>query len=68
MAQGEFTKQEAKVTLEAVNEMFEAIAKRKQGEYLGHLNDICLFIGAAARNAPDQPETKTPATPATPPA
>lgn len=54
MAQGEFTKQEADAIQEAVEEMFKALTKRKQGEYSGHLNDIALFIRAARDNAPDE--------------
>ena len=54
MAQGEFTKQEAAETIKAVDEMFKALSKAKQGEYLGHLNDICLFLEAAQRTAPDE--------------
>jgi len=34
MAQGEFTKEEAKATEEAFDEVFKALPKRKQGEYL----------------------------------
>jgi hypothetical protein len=54
MAQGQFTKQEADATLTAVDEMFKALSRPKQGEYLGHLNDICLFIGAAKKAAPNK--------------
>lgn len=54
MAQGEFTKQEAANTDEAVNEMFKAIPKSKQINYLGHLNDILLFLAAAKKAAPDE--------------
>lgn len=54
MAQGEFTKEEAKATGEAVNELFKALPKSKQGSYLGHLNDICLFLSAAQKAAPDE--------------
>ena len=59
VAQGDFTKQEATRTEEAVSEMFAAISKRKQGEYFGHLNDICLFLTAAKKAAPDAPEKDT---------
>jgi hypothetical protein len=52
MAQGQFTREEAKETLKAVDELFSVLPKSKQGEYLGHLNDICLFIEAAGRAAP----------------
>ena len=52
MAQGEFTKEEADATKEAVEEMFKGLTKSKQGEFFGHLNDIFLFIEAAKRVAP----------------
>ena len=54
MAQGEFTKQEAQVTREAVNELFEALPKSRRFDYIGHLNDICLFLEAAQRAAPEE--------------
>ena len=54
MAQGQFTKQEAKETTKAVEELFEAIPKSKRLNYIGHLNDIFLFIEAAQRAAPDE--------------
>jgi len=56
MAQGDFTKEEAKATIEAVDEMFKALPKGKRAEYLGHLNDIMLFLEAAQREAPSNPE------------
>lgn len=54
MAQGEFTKEEADAMAEAVSEMFKALSKTKQREYIGHLNDIQLFIEAAKREAPNE--------------
>lgn len=54
MAQGEFTKQEAEETLKAVGDIFEAIPKSKRMGFIGHLNDICLFIEAAKRVAPEE--------------
>lgn len=53
MAQGEFTKQEAEETKTAVDEIFKAIPKTKQINFIGHLNDIFLFLEAAKRVAPD---------------
>lgn len=53
MAQGEFTKSEAKETAEAFEEVFGALTKRKQMEFLGHANDIYLFLDAAERAAPE---------------
>ncbi len=55
MAQGEFTKQEAQRTRKAVNELFEALPKSKRFNYVGHLNDIFLFLSAAKKAAPDKP-------------
>jgi hypothetical protein len=54
LTQGRFTKEEADETVKAINEMFEAIPKTRRMEYLGHLNDISLFIGAAKRVAPQE--------------
>lgn len=47
MAQGEFTKEEAEATIKAVNELFDAIPKSRRWDYIGHLNDIQLFLSAA---------------------
>ena len=58
MAQGQFTKEEAIETQKAVEEMFEAIPKSKRVEFLGHLNDISLFISAAQVIAPTEAELK----------
>ena len=54
MAQGEFTKEEAMATEDAVNELFGAIPKSKKMNYIGHLNDIFLFINAAKEVAPNE--------------
>lgn len=54
MAQGEFTKQEAKETRTAVQEMWEALTKNKRMEFFGHLNDVLLFLDAAEKHAPDE--------------
>jgi hypothetical protein len=56
MAQGQFTQEEAQATIEAVDDMFKGMPKSKQMNYLGHLNDIMLFLGAAKAAAP--PEKK----------
>lgn len=58
MAQGEFTKEEADETAEAVKEVVQALSKRKQIEFLGHINDIYLFIEAAKRAAPTEAEAE----------
>ncbi len=54
MAQGEFTKAEADETVTAVKEIFGALSKAKQREFIGHMNDIYLFIDAAKRAAPEK--------------
>lgn len=56
MAQGEFTKQEAQETIDSVKEILETLSRRKQAEFLGHFNDIFLFLEAAKKNAPDENE------------
>ena len=53
MAQGEFTKAEATETEESFTEVFNALPKRKQAEFLGHANDIYLFLAAAKQHAED---------------
>jgi hypothetical protein len=54
MTQGKLSKEEATHVLEAVNDMFEAIPKSRRLEYLGHLNDIALFLEAAKRELPEE--------------
>lgn len=54
MAQGEFTKEEAEETKTAVDEIFDGLSKRNQGGFLGHLNDIHLFLSAAGKAAPSE--------------
>ena len=56
MAQGEFTKEEAELMTKLVTELFEAIAKSKRTGFIGHLNDILLFIDAAKEAAPADTE------------
>lgn len=58
MAQGEFTKSEAKETTEAFKEVFEALPKKKQIEFISHANDIYLFLAAAERAAPETASAK----------
>jgi hypothetical protein len=53
MAVGDFTKQEADVVHECVNDMFNALTKKRQMEFLGELNEILCFVTAAKREAPD---------------
>jgi hypothetical protein len=34
--------------------MFEALPKSRRMEFLGHLNDVLLFVEAAKKNAPNE--------------
>ena len=54
MAQGDFTKEEARELKKTVDEMFEALPKSKKFDYIGHLNDILLFLDAAEKVAPNE--------------
>ena len=56
MPEERFTQKEAKRILEVVDDLFSGLPKTRQGSYLGHLNDICLFIEAAGRVAPKAPK------------
>jgi len=56
--QGEFTREEAASVKESVEQIFEALPKSKKADFIGHLNDVFLFIEAAARAAPPEKETK----------
>jgi hypothetical protein len=58
MAQGQFTKQEADQTKSAIEELFDALPKSKRMGFIGHLNDILLFLNAAKSKAPDESEVK----------
>ena len=54
MTQGKFSKEEAAATKEAVEEIMKAFPKNKVGEFIGHFNDIMLFLDAAERIAPNE--------------
>lgn len=54
MSQDRFTKEEATAIMEAVDELFKALPKTKQAQFIGHLNDICLFLSAAKQAAPNE--------------
>jgi len=54
MAQGEFTKEEAAATIEAFDEVFKALPPKKKAEYIGHANDIFLFLEACERGCPSE--------------
>lgn len=52
--QGEFTKEEAKETIEALNEIVDDMTRKKKLTFAGPLNDIFLFLAAAGRAAPEE--------------
>lgn len=54
MGEGEFTKEEARRTKETVEELSQGLPKSKLMNYIGHLNDIYLFLGAAEKAAPEE--------------
>lgn len=54
MAQGEFTKVEAQQTTDTFKKVFDALTRQKQMDFLGHANDIYLFLDAAKRAAPEK--------------
>lgn len=54
MAQGEFTKEEASRASEAFDELFGSLTKKRKLEFIGHANDIFLFLDAAKRAAPER--------------
>ena len=54
MAQGDFTKEEAKQTEEAFKEVFDSLPVRRRQAYIGHANDIFLFLAACQRERPSE--------------
>jgi hypothetical protein len=52
MAQGQFTKEEATETITSFDEIFGSMSRKKKMEFIGHANDIFLFLEAAKRAAP----------------
>ncbi len=58
MAQGEFTKEEAAHAEETLKEIMESMSKEKCIEFVGHFNDLFLFIEAAKAWAPQKVKLK----------
>lgn len=50
MAQGEFTLEECEATEEALTEVMKAFPKSKAIEFIGHFNDIFLFLSAVKKH------------------
>jgi hypothetical protein len=53
--QGELSKENAATCKEAVDEMFKALPKTKQMNFIGHLNDVFLFLETGIRELPSKP-------------
>lgn len=47
--QTDFTLERAKEVREILEDMYKGLPKSRKLNYIGHLNDILLFIGAAER-------------------
>jgi len=56
MSQGRFTKEEAREVRKSFDELFESLSKNKKIEFIGHANDIYLFLDAAEKAAPAESE------------
>jgi len=54
MAQGEFTKEEAIATKDALDEIYSALSNKRKGDFLGHFNDVLMFLSAAEQAAPSE--------------
>ncbi len=58
MTQGEFTKEETTSCEEALNEIMKAMPKSKAVEFIGHFNDIFLYLSSAKAVAPNEEISK----------
>jgi len=54
MTQGKFSKEECASCVEALDEIMKAMPKTKAMEFIGHFNDLFLFLGAAKEAAPNE--------------
>ena len=54
MTQGKFSKEEAKESIEALDEIMKSMSKNKAAEFIGHFNDLFLFLSAAREAAPNE--------------
>lgn len=54
MAQGKFTKEEVVEVRKSFREIFTALSKPKKMEFLGHANDVYLFLSAVEKVAPNE--------------
>lgn len=58
MSETRLTKEEAQNCYEAVEEIMKAFPKSKAGEFIGHFNDVMLFLGEAKNNLPSENDKK----------
>ena len=56
MTQGKASKEEADASREALDEIMKGLSKNKVPEFIGHFNDIFLFIDAAKKVLPSEKE------------
>jgi hypothetical protein len=56
--QGKFCKEEVKHVREGYEEVLNAIPKSKKLDYVGHMNDMFLFLSAAEQAAPAAKDVK----------
>lgn len=54
MSLGDWSKEEAGTCRELVDQMFLALPKSKRMEYIGHLNQVLIFLSEAAKHAPGE--------------
>jgi len=54
MTQGKLSKEEAQSCYEATEEIMKAFPKSKALDFIGHFNDIMLFLGTAKRELPSE--------------
>ena len=54
MAQGQATKEKAVSCKEAISEIAKAFPKSKVGEFIGHFNDVLLFLSACEKVLPSE--------------
>ena len=65
MTQGKASKEEAKASKEALDEVMKVFPKNKVAEFIGHFNDLFLFLDAVEKILPSEntEEAKTQTTP-----
>ena len=49
MSTGDFTVDEVRSVREALNEVMEAMPKKKSLDFIGHFNDVFCFLNSAER-------------------